>query len=305
MSDSRPLISIGLPVFNGEDYIRQALDSLLAQSYVDFEVNISDNASTDRTEEVCGLYSAKDKRVRYHRNPQNLGILPNWRRVLELASGDYFMWAAHDDHWSENYLQTLLQCLLANPKAILAAGKTVYVDESGGTRSDMDPDFAPSRSTDGNIGVVRQLLLQHAHNWLHGLYPANAVVGLSNTFFAEDAWGSDMLFLLELCLSRQVVGSDEAVIYKRVRPVGSNHPRAPNKTPKELVKWQCWFAQALMRVILRSPLSTRERVEVTKIYLAYLRWLYLRKGLYSYAKLWLRAGYQDFRERSLAYKKTS
>jgi glycosyltransferase involved in cell wall biosynthesis len=292
-----------VPVFNGEDYIGQALDSLLAQSYTTLEINICDNASTDGTEEICRLYCAKDGRIRYHRNSRNLGILPNWRRTLDLASGDYFMWGAHDDRWSENYLETLLHCLLDNPKSILAAGKTVYVDETGVMRVDMDPDFAPSRSADGNLGVARQLLLQHAHNWLHGLYPTNALVGVSNTFFTEDAWGSDMLFLLELCLSRHVVGSDEAVIYKRVRAVGTNHPRAPNKTPKELVKWQCWFAQALMRVISRSPLSPTEKVEVTRIYLAYLRWLYLRNGLYSYAKLWLRAGYQDLRERSLAYRK--
>lgn len=293
MSGSKPLISIGLPVFNGEAYIRQALDSLLAQSYANFEVNICDNASTDRTEGICRLYSAKDKRVRYQRNPRNLGILPNWRRVLELASGDYFMWAAHDDCWSENYLETLLECLLDNPAAILAAGKTVYVDGTGGIRDNMDPDFAPRRSADQNVGVAKQLLLQHAHNWLHGLYPRNVVAELSSTFFTENAWGSDVLFLLEICLSRQVVGSDEAVIYKRV--LGTTHPRAPN-APKERVRWQCWFAKALMRVILRSPLSPTEKIEITKTYLAYLNWLYLRNGLYSFAKLWLRAGYQGLRE---------
>jgi glycosyltransferase involved in cell wall biosynthesis len=305
MNDSKPLISIGLPVYNGEDYVRQALDSLLAQSYTNLEINISDNASTDHTEEICRLYSAKDKRIRYYRNSQNLGILPNWRRVLELASGDYFMWAAHDDHWSENYLQTLLQCLLDNPKAILAAGKTVYVDGTGEIRNNVDltPDFAPRRCRDGNVGVARQLLLQHAHNWLHGLYP-KAVLGLSSTFFAEDAWGSDVLFLLELCLSRQVVGTDEAIIYKRARMAGTMHPRAPN-TPKERVKWQCWFARALMRVISRSPLSPKEKIEVTRIYVAYLKWLYLRKGLYSFAELWLRAGYHSLREYRLAYKRVS
>jgi glycosyltransferase involved in cell wall biosynthesis len=302
MGHSKPLISIGLPVFNGEACIGQALDSLSAQSYANLEVNICDNASTDRTEELCRLYNAKDRRIHYYRNSENLGILPNWRRVLELAAGDYFMWAAHDDCWSKNYLESLLQCLLESPRAILAAGKTVYVDGDGAARNDLDPDFAPRPSADGSTGVARQLLLQHAHNWLHGLYPRSALPGLSSTFFSENSWGSDMLFLLELCLSQQVVGSDEAILYKRV--LGTMHPRAPNE-PRERVKWQCWFAQALLRVIMKSPLSPTEKIKVTKIYLAYLRWLYLRHGMYSFARLWFRASYHSLRERSLVDKKAS
>ena len=107
--DNAPLVSIGLPVFNGEKHIQQALDSLLAQSYDNFELNISDNASTDGTEEICRLYAAKDHRVHYYRQPRNVGLMGNWRCVLQLASGEYFMWAQHDDCWSMNYIGTLLK----------------------------------------------------------------------------------------------------------------------------------------------------------------------------------------------------
>src|SRR5262245_51359752 len=134
-----PRVSIGLPVYNGEHYLEQALQSLLAQSYTNLELNISDNASTDLTREICRAYCAKDQRIRYFRNPENLGILPNWRRALELATGEYFMWAAHDDYWSANYLETLLECLAAQPAAVLAAGKTVFVDETNSIRSDLEP----------------------------------------------------------------------------------------------------------------------------------------------------------------------
>src|SRR5262245_45798827 len=123
-----PLVSIGLPVFNGEKHIQQALDSLLAQSYDNFELNISDNASTDGTEDLCRLYAAKDNRVHYYRQPRNVGLKANWRCVLQLASGEYFMWAQHDDCWSIDYISVLLDCLLAYPDAVLAAGRTLYID---------------------------------------------------------------------------------------------------------------------------------------------------------------------------------
>src|SRR5436190_12174806 len=92
-----PIVSIGLPVFNGERYLRQALDSLLGQDFQDFELIISDNASTDRTAEICRAYVAKDRRIRYYRNESNIGSAPNYRRVFELARGEFFKWCSHDD----------------------------------------------------------------------------------------------------------------------------------------------------------------------------------------------------------------
>jgi len=99
-----PLVSIGMPVYNGARYIREALDSLLGQTFTDFELIISDNASTDSTEAICREYAAKDQRIRYIRQSHNLGASGNFKFVLDQALGEYFMWAAHDDKWSSNYL---------------------------------------------------------------------------------------------------------------------------------------------------------------------------------------------------------
>ena len=96
-NDSCPLVSIGLPVFNGEKSLAQALDALLKQDYTNLEIIISDNGSTDRTSEICGEYLKKDSRLKYHRSEENLGAIWNFNRVFELSSGKYFMWAAHDD----------------------------------------------------------------------------------------------------------------------------------------------------------------------------------------------------------------
>ena len=92
-----PLVSIGVPVFNGEKGLAKALDSLLEQDYDKLEIIISDNASTDRTEALCLEYAEKDQRIRYVRQTENIGGVYNFKFVLDEAVGEYFMWAAHDD----------------------------------------------------------------------------------------------------------------------------------------------------------------------------------------------------------------
>src|SRR5262245_45018612 len=97
MANATPRVSIGLPIFNGEKYVAQAFDSILAQTYADFELIISDNASTDQTEAICQAYANRDRRIRYYRNNRNLGAAANYNRVFDLSTGVYFKWAAHDD----------------------------------------------------------------------------------------------------------------------------------------------------------------------------------------------------------------
>src|SRR5215212_2547350 len=94
---SVPQVSLGVPVYNGEKYLAEALESLLQQDYADFEIIISDNASTDGTEEICRNFAGRDKRIRYYRNETNIGASPNYNRTFELARGRYFKWCAHDD----------------------------------------------------------------------------------------------------------------------------------------------------------------------------------------------------------------
>ncbi|WP_081588053.1 glycosyltransferase family 2 protein [Gloeocapsa sp. PCC 7428] len=97
INNNRPRISIGMPVYNGEPYLKDAINSILNQTFEDFELIISDNGSTDRTEEICRTIASQDQRVRYYRNEQNLGAGWNFNRVVDLATGEYFRWACHDD----------------------------------------------------------------------------------------------------------------------------------------------------------------------------------------------------------------
>jgi glycosyltransferase involved in cell wall biosynthesis len=109
INDQVPTVSIGMPVYNGEKYIREALDSLLAQTFGDFELIISDNHSTDDTRNICKEYAAKDSRIKYVRQDENIGALANFKFVLNNSSAKYFMWAAFDDKWSRNWIEVLLQ----------------------------------------------------------------------------------------------------------------------------------------------------------------------------------------------------
>lgn len=107
--DNRPpKVSIGLPVFNGESYLREALDSLLAQTFCDFELIVSDNASTDATGEIVLAYARSDPRIRYFRQTTNIGLGGNFLFVLHNSRGEMFMWASHDDVWGHNWLEVLI-----------------------------------------------------------------------------------------------------------------------------------------------------------------------------------------------------
>jgi glycosyltransferase involved in cell wall biosynthesis len=116
----KPTVSIGMPVYNGGKYIKEAIDSLLAQTFKDFELIISDNCSTDGTEAICLEYTKNDKRVRYVKQSQNIGASKNFEFVLQESKGEFFMWAAHDDRWSPDCINKLTLALKQSEDAGLA-----------------------------------------------------------------------------------------------------------------------------------------------------------------------------------------
>jgi glycosyltransferase involved in cell wall biosynthesis len=131
MASGRPLVSVGLPVYNGEKHLPQALETLAAQDHPELEIVVCDNASTDGTEQICRDLAARDPRVRYHRQPVNLGTMANFTDVFTRARGAYFMWAGHHDRWHPAFVSTCLAALQANPEVVLAYPVTEYVDADG------------------------------------------------------------------------------------------------------------------------------------------------------------------------------
>ncbi|HEX5133257.1 MAG TPA: glycosyltransferase family 2 protein [Candidatus Krumholzibacteria bacterium] len=126
-----PRVTIGLPVYNGEVYLAEALDSLLAQTYRDFELVISDNASTDSTPDICRARAERDPRVVYLRNETNVGAMHNFNLLVGHAHGEYFKWAAHDDVHEPTYLERCVAVLDSDPGVVLAHALSRDVDDHG------------------------------------------------------------------------------------------------------------------------------------------------------------------------------
>jgi glycosyltransferase involved in cell wall biosynthesis len=134
VKDSRiPRLSIGLPVYNGERFLAGTIESLLGQTFGDFELIIADNASTDSTRAICERYAAQDIRIRYVRSDVNAGAARNFNRTVELARGQYFKWAAHDDLHAPLFLARCIEILDRRPEVVLCFSRTEFIDDDGNT----------------------------------------------------------------------------------------------------------------------------------------------------------------------------
>ena len=125
-----PRLTIGLPCYNGEQYLAEALDALLGQSYEDFELIISDNASTDSTADICRKYEKQDSRVRHLRQPQNLGLAPNHNVLVHEARGELFKWASDDDLYARDLIKVCVDALDAHPEIVLAHSWTAIINDA-------------------------------------------------------------------------------------------------------------------------------------------------------------------------------
>jgi glycosyltransferase involved in cell wall biosynthesis len=137
-----PRVSIGLPVYNGQDYLEQTVEALLAQTFRDFELVLVDNASTDRTEAICRGFAARDSRVRYHRNPTNIGGAPNFNLAFDLANAaPLFKWAAHDDLHAPEFLAECVAVLDARPEVVLCHTDSEFIDGQGHAFARDEPEM--------------------------------------------------------------------------------------------------------------------------------------------------------------------
>lgn len=156
MPDGRPRVSIGVPVYNGEATLPAALESLAAQTFERFEVLICDNASSDRTEEICRAWVERDPRFRYFRNTENLGAAGNFNRAFELSRGDYFKWLAADDTLEPDYLRTCVEAFRDAPDSVVMCFPRRRFLKPDGSFS-ADCDFQLPREVDHRSGKIRTI----------------------------------------------------------------------------------------------------------------------------------------------------
>lgn len=207
-----PRVSIGLPVYNGENFVKEALDSLLAQTYKDFELLISDNASTDETQIICKAYAAKDRRVRYFRNDRNIGAAPNFNRLFRLATGEYFKWAHHDDMCAPEYLERCVDVLDHEPLTVICHPKTIIIDENRNHVKDYD-DLLDFRSPKPHERF-RAYLFRRAAMW-NAMWGVIRMRELSKTRLHGGYLSSDKVLLAELILRGKIHQRSERLFFRR------------------------------------------------------------------------------------------
>lgn len=226
MADSKPLVSIGMPTYNGERFIRESLNSILAQDYDNFELIISDNASTDRTAEICQAYVKKDKRIRYYGNEYNKGAVWNFNRVFELSSGKYFMWAADHDLWHSTFISKCISILEADPDVVLVYPRTMLIDTSGNDLGLMwDQIDTRGLSTFERFKYI--VLNLSFGNMIYGVIRTEQ---LSHTDKSRNVWGGDGAQLAELSLLGSFAQIPDAMFFRR-----KNRPDIPREMDKRRI----------------------------------------------------------------------
>nr|WP_127080833.1 glycosyltransferase [Dulcicalothrix desertica] len=210
MMNNQPKLSIGLPVYNGEKFLAFSLDSLLSQTFQDFELIISDNASTDRTQDICRAYIQKDQRIKYYRNHTNIGCARNFSRVFDLSCGEYFKWASYDDLHDPTFLTKCIQILDNDPSVILCHSQTDFINEKGEYIGDYEIYF----NTDSPKPHRRfhELLVKHFCYQCYGVIRRNALLATP----PMGGYGAaDAIFLLRLSLLGRFYEIPEHLFFAR------------------------------------------------------------------------------------------
>lgn len=273
---SRPRLTIGLPVYNGADYLAASLDALLGQTYEDFELVISSNASTDATDEICRDYAAGDPRIRLVRQPTNVGAAPNHDAVVREATGELFKWASADDLYARDLIERCVHLLDEHPEAVLAHSWTAAVDSDGvviqaheyplTTASTHTPERLRSLLFDGDdmpgairaddfYGVIRTAVLRRVKP--HGSF-----------------YHADQTFMAELALHGPFVQFPDWLYFRRhhdTRAFNANptvrgwcmnlDPRRSNPVLHPAARLVAEFAWEYAAIVRRTPMLPADRRE--------------------------------------------
>jgi glycosyltransferase involved in cell wall biosynthesis len=269
-----PPLTIGLPVYNGQNYLAESLESLLRQTYPHFQLIISDNASSDGTEEICRDYAARDSRIRYIRQPVNIGAAPNHNYLVQAARGKLFKWAAHDDLFAPKLVERCIEALDDRPELILAHAYMGIVDEHGKTLEIYDYRLATdspraserfrslmfSDGGDDFYGVIRTDVMRriHPHNSYHN---------------------AGRKLVVEMSLYGPFYQVPEVMFWRREHPgrgdnLGSIQRVCTNLDPRRkghsTARLMAEMVAAYAVAINRAPLSASERRHCYRVYLEWI-----------------------------------
>jgi glycosyltransferase involved in cell wall biosynthesis len=220
-----------MPVYNGERYVRSAVESVLSQSFGDFELIISDNASTDGTREICEGLAQEDGRIRYHRNPENLGAARNYNATFEKARAPFFRWANADDLSGSELHERCLRALDQRPDAVLAYGRTVIIDEEGNRTSEYDD----------NLDLQQESPYERFVEFFERVGLTNVIYGLmrAEPMQRGPLMGSgrmpagDLLFMAHLVLQGKFVALPGEMFFRRMHGSSSSRDRGDDAVQQD------------------------------------------------------------------------
>lgn len=248
MGKNKPAkVSLGLPVYNGERFVGKAIESIIAQTFTDFELIISDNASTDRTPEICEEYARQDSRVRYFRQEINIGAKANFNRVFEYSRGEYFKWVAADDVCGPRYLEFTVAALDNDPAVVLAHTSSRIINGEGEPMS--ETDLARRVIFDEGIPVqvypcdkLRHLEAPAPHDrfrdillntiWCFEIFALIRREAMLSTYPKGAYYGSDKVMLAQLSLLGRFVEVPEVQFFRR-----AHHGNSTNMTVRARESW--------------------------------------------------------------------
>lgn len=269
-----PRVSVGLPVYNGERYLVEAIDSLLGQTYEDFELIISDNASTDRTEEICRSY--QDSRIRYFRQARNIGLSPNHNFVIRQSRGEFFKCAHYDDRCAPLLLERCVDALVDNPDAVLAYTASATINEDGIIQGPIH--YTGSAAIPRTPARFWRMLVDGWGDYYGGVVRLGA---LRRTAPHASYHFADRVFLTELGLYGTFFMVPECLHFRRHHSEQAGRrsdmrercaildPRRGDRVRHPAIRLYGEYPLGFARAIHNSPLSPSERREC---YVALAKW---------------------------------
>jgi glycosyltransferase involved in cell wall biosynthesis len=261
-----PRLTLGLPVYNGERYLAASMDALLAQTFTDFELIISDNGSTDGTAAVARRYESVDPRVRYVRHPRNLGSSVNHNFVIEHARGEFFKWVSDDDLYAPDLLQRCIDALDSRPEVVLAHAWTAFIDEEGQITEKVD--YPLTTDVPDAVQRFRSVLYTDGGDDIYGVIRTSVLRQVAP--YGSYHW-SDRTFVAELALRGPFHNTPEFLYFRRDHPMRATRtargirrrcahldPRRANwRNPA--VRLVAEYLLAYVTAIGRAPLTPTDR----------------------------------------------
>jgi glycosyltransferase involved in cell wall biosynthesis len=272
----KPRVSVGMPVYNGEEFIGEAIRSILDQSFRNIELIICDNASADSTGDICRKFAAADNRVRYYANSVNIGVTDNYNRAFGYGRGEYFKWASGNDYCKKDFIARCIEVLDRRPDAVLCYPKTRV----------FDIDIAEAEDYEDNLDLQQEdpvsrfeLLIDRVwlNNVMNGVVRADA---LKRTRPLKAFWSSDFNLLAELVLLGKFVEIPERLFYRRVNAQAHSSLQRESEilrrlwpNEKRALAFRTWrLHREYFATVYRAQLSYAEKCRLYLILVKRLKW---------------------------------